>query len=128
MNIVSFFINIIHFIMVSFVIISPFLNIPPVLLLNLSYTICLMIHWYFNSNICCLTIFEGYITGKPLNQTFIHKIIDPIYNISENSLNNVVWIVTIISFLITLYKLYKYTMSLDKITLKSFTRFKFIKI
>lgn len=127
-SLVAFIINIIHFCMVAYVIVAPFINVAPILILNLSYTVCLMTHWYFNNNLCCLTVFESYITGSSHDKTFIHKIVDPIYNISDYSLNKLVWAVTIVSFLITVYKVYRYTMSLDKLTLDAFVKLKFFNL
>lgn len=113
-------IYIVHVIVILFVVIAPFLNIPGLLTLHIVYTICLMTHWYFNNNICCLTVAEGYLRGIKPSETFIHEFIKPMYDINENVLNKYIWIITIIMFLISSYKLYNYINSIDNLTIKHF--------
>lgn len=100
--------NILHISIILFVLIVPFTDIPGLLTLNISLTLSLISHWLFNNNTCCLTLFESYITGAESSETFIHKIISPIYDINEYTLNNMMWILTIFSMIFSIYKLYIY--------------------
>lgn len=42
-----------------------------------------MVHWYLNDDTCALTYLESYITGSPLTDTFIGRLISPIYLVSD---------------------------------------------
>ncbi len=85
-----------HLLLVSFTLIAPFTNRPGILLLHISYTMSLLVHWYFNNNTCCLTLLESSITGKDSSNTFMHTLISPMYNISESNLSTIVWIITVL--------------------------------
>ncbi len=114
---ISVIINTFHILLVLFTIIAPFTNRPGLLLLHISYSVSLLTHWYLNSNSCCLTLLESSLTGKDSNDTFMHKLISPMYSISESDLSTLVWIFTILLMLISSYKLYNYISSLEKIEL-----------
>lgn len=88
-----------------------------------------MLHWYTNSNICFLTIAESMLRGIPDSETFIYKIVNPIYNIDKNKLNTIIWIVASVSLIISIIKLYKYIKNLDhSIHFKDFLNVKYIDI
>jgi hypothetical protein len=95
-----------HIGIILFVLLAPFCNIPMVILLHIVFCICLLMHWYDNSDVCSLTILEGKLRGTPVTETIIYQFISPIYNISVLKLNKVIWICTTLLLLISLYKLY----------------------
>ena len=100
-------ISIFHYLVILFVIFAPFSNIPAILILHATFALCLMVHWWGNSNACSLTVLESYLRGlDSRTESFTHKFIAPIYEISASEWNNVVWIITIITFCISIYKLY----------------------
>ena len=101
-NIIYFF----HILIILFVIIIPFINIPLILLLHIVFCLCLFVHWYQNSDICCLTLFEAHMRGINKMDTIVQQFIGPIYNISELKLNKIIWIITIILLLVSIYNLY----------------------
>jgi hypothetical protein len=89
-----------------FVLFAPFVNISAILILHITFCISLFMHWYANSNICGLTILESQLRGLDSADTFSHKFISPIYDISATEWNNIVWIITFIVMCISIYKLY----------------------
>lgn len=99
-------IYIFHILVVLFVIFIPFFNIPALLILHITFSLCLFVHWYANSNVCSLTIIEAKFRGLDRTETFSHKFIAPIYEISDSEWSNYIWIITIILMLISIYKLY----------------------
>ncbi len=113
------FINLFHLFLVLFTIVAPFTDRPGILILHISYTISLLSHWYLNDNSCCLTIFESTITGSDTTDTFMHKLISPMYNISETNLSKLVWFSTIALLILSSYKMYKYISSLETVTIQS---------
>lgn len=59
------------------------------------------LHWIFNNNVCCLTEIEKKIRGIDDNESFINKIISPIYNFPKNKSFNFIYYI-IINFLISI--------------------------
>lgn len=96
-----------HIFVVLFIVFIPFLNVPPAfLILHITSAICLMLHWYSNSDICSLTIIEGQLRGVDRTKTFTHQFISPVYKITSTEWSNIVWIITFIVMCISIYKLY----------------------
>jgi len=96
-----------HCIVVIFIVFAPFLNIPSLLILHITSCVCLFVHWYTNSNICSLSIFEAHLRGLEYREdTFTHKFVAPIYDISLSEWSNIIWIITFILMCISIYKLY----------------------
>jgi hypothetical protein len=98
-------IYIFHICIILFVLFAPFTNIPALLILHITFSFSLMVHWAFNSNACSLTLIESYFRNTDVTDTFTHAFISPIYDISATEWNNIVWIITIIVMCISLYKL-----------------------
>jgi hypothetical protein len=66
-----------------------------------------MTHWYFNNDICCLTLLESYIRGVKTDKTFIYSLVSPIYSgVTEPLLSKITWIITGISMAVSIYKLF----------------------
>jgi hypothetical protein len=55
----------------------------------------LWIHWMANDDGCVLTMLESHLRGVEKTSTFMHRLVSPVYSISENSLKTLSWIVTI---------------------------------
>jgi len=84
MNPLSLIINLIHLFFVLMMIILPFskdfiiLRFHQIILLFLSF------HWLINNDKCVLTEIEKIISGKKKNnETFIGKIVGPVYKITN---------------------------------------------
>ena len=45
-----------------------------------------MIHWALNNDTCVLTLIESKLRGKKDNETFMGRLVKPIYNISSNEI------------------------------------------
>jgi hypothetical protein len=98
-------IYIIHSLIVLFVLFGGILysNDSGVLILHITFAISLIVHWYANSDMCSLTILESQLRGAPIDQTFSHKIISPIYNISKTDSNKIAYFVTFIVLFLSIY-------------------------
>jgi hypothetical protein len=96
----------IHIIIIIFMIIIPFVNIPYLLILHITFSICLMIHWVMNSNECALTQLEAYYRKVPKYDTLMNRFISPLYQISDNQYYYLIWISTVILLIISIYNLY----------------------
>ena len=101
-------IKILHLLLILWIVFVPFLNINNKSYLKMiethSYVIpFLLFHWYTNDT-CLLTEIEKKLTGKSENETFIGRIIKPIYNVTNKEIH----IITILLWFISIYKLKKY--------------------
>lgn len=92
---------------------GPFTNIPTILILHITASICLFIHWQTNSDTCCLTVLEKKMYGHNHDNkdkiSFIERLTSPIYKID----NVLIYAATFILMCISAYKLwingYKFT-------------------
>lgn len=95
-------VRLLHSIFVLFILIGPFiLNKKEDLLLYIIVSLFMMIHWIVSNDTCLLTVIEQCITGRKSDETFIGKIVKPVYNISNNQIK-------IISILLVLVAIVKY--------------------
>jgi len=42
-------------------------------------------HWIMNDDTCCLTQLEIYFTGEDKAKTFMARVLDPVYNVSDDA-------------------------------------------
>jgi hypothetical protein len=106
------FIRIIHILVILFVISTPILiTTVDLLILHVTFCVSILIHWYYNNNICSLTLIEAKLRGIEIEGGFIYKIIAPIYDflhiplISENNFQNIVYVFVIGLMTMSIYKL-----------------------
>ncbi len=107
-------INLIHFLVILFVIIVPFTNSTYLLLLHSIIVPFIMLHWLLNNDTCAITEAERFVRiqmngGNPVNYNdcFSYKLVGPVYNfVAENpDYSKMTWGITTILWLISLYKL-----------------------
>ena len=99
-------ISIFHTLVVIFVLLAPFSNIPAILILHATFSFCLLVHWWANNNICSLSYMEAKLRGLDHTESFTHKFVAPMYDISKTEWSQICNIVTIILLCISLYSLY----------------------
>ena len=99
-------IYIFHIIIVLFILLIPFSNIPSFLILHIVFSLCLFLHWSTNSNVCSLTLLEGKLRGLKDVDTLSYQFISPLYNISKTESSNLAWVITLIMMCISVYYLY----------------------
>lgn len=95
-----------HIFVILFVLLAPFIDIPAILILHITFSICLLVHWWANNNICSLSYIESQLRGTDRTESFTHKFIAPIYDISKTEWSRFCKIITIILLCISLYNLY----------------------
>ena len=85
------FINIIHLIVILIILIIPFSGSNYYLFSYIILVPFIILHWVLNNNSCCLTLMEQRvrerITGEPVdrNETYMHKLIGPIYDFKKDN-------------------------------------------
>lgn len=104
-------IQLIHLIIVLFVIIVPFTNSPYFLMLHAIFVPFLWLHWLTNNDTCCLTMLEKYIRGTKTKEEeeecFTCRLINPIFNFKKNNIDSskMIYILTISMWIITIVRL-----------------------
>lgn len=95
-------IRFLHLLVVLFVLIGPFVIYSKI---GLQFYIAMigfiMIHWVLLNDTCCLTLVEQFLTGRKSEDTFIGKIVKPVYNVTNKQIN-------IIAILLLLFAILKY--------------------
>jgi hypothetical protein len=113
-DIILFFINIIHILVIIFVVIVPFTNNNFLLLMHSIIIPFIMLHWMLNNDTCAITMMEKYVRIQMNGGTYIddkdcisHKIIGPVYNFMNEHIDysRWTWIMTSILWFVTLYKI-----------------------
>lgn len=94
-----------HIIIILFILIAPFTNKIALLILHIVFSLCLLLHWHLNSNVCSLSILESHLRGLDYTNTFSHQFISPIYNISSTIWNDFTTIITLILMYISIIQL-----------------------
>lgn len=95
-----------HIIVVLFVLLAPFSDIPILLILHITFSFNLLIHWFNNSNVCSLSLMESKLRGIPYTNSFTHQFVGPMFDISETSWSRLCYIVTISLLFVSFYNLY----------------------
>lgn len=123
-NFTLMFINMIHFLVILFIIIIPFTNYTLLILIHSIIVPFIMAHWLLNNDNCAITELEKIIRIKingnnPVNYNdcFSYKIISPVYNFISLNPNHsdLSWAITIIIWIFSLYRLYDGRENLKKI-------------
>lgn len=100
----ALFVNIVHFFLVLFVLFGILADDPMILLLYLVTLLSLKMHWWMNNDICALTLLEKQLTGATNRESFIHRLVSPVYVIKDSQLAIISSLVVNILLIMTLYK------------------------
>lgn len=96
-NIIAF----LHLILVILVVSTPFLTNDTYILLFYCFMVfSIMFHWITNSDACILTLLEAKLRNKKSTQTFMSRLISPVYRISSMEVR----LATVALFLFAFYK------------------------
>lgn len=100
-------INVIHYLVFLFVILTPFFGNDYLMTMHLLVVPFILLHWATNQSVCALTEMEKLITGKTCDDdTFFGKIVGPIYKFKTKREENLfVWTMMITLWFITFMRL-----------------------
>jgi hypothetical protein len=96
-------IYIFHILVIIFILLAPFTKIPSILILHITFSISLLVHWFNNNNICSLSLLESYLRGTDYDKSFTHKFIAPVYDISNTEWSDLCYKTVIILMSISIY-------------------------
>lgn len=78
----------IHLVFLLWILIVPFMNDRRSLEFYSIVIPFIFYHWSVNDDTCALTQAEMYLTGKQKDETFMGRVVGPIYKMEENELNH----------------------------------------
>ncbi len=96
-------IRIMHCLMILFILLGPFIFTSKLYLqFYLMISAFMLFHWIISNDTCALTLVEQLITGRKSEETFIGKIVKPVYNVTNKQ-------ITIIALILFIFAGVKYT-------------------
>jgi hypothetical protein len=93
-----------HILFVMWIVIVPFTQNEPMLVLHLMIMPFLWFHWILNDDTCALTLMERHLRGVSSEDSFFHNLVSPMYKIQDNDIRKGAWVISIILWMITLSK------------------------
>lgn len=106
---ISNIIYIIHCLVVLTIVIVPFIDNVPLRELYVLFVPFIVLHWILNNDTCILTLLESYFSGKPMKETFIGRIVGPIYSTTWSKKFSLeswhIYVITILLYMITVIRL-----------------------
>jgi len=108
MNLVALIIRVIHFLLVVFIIGTPFFGSPYLETMHALIVPFIMLHWITNQSVCALTEMEKMVRGTDCDdETFFGQVVGPVYKFKTQKEENLfVWTLLISLWLITMFKLH----------------------
>lgn len=100
-------ISFIHFLLILFILFGHTSDSIAVLILHTTTCACLLIHWIAMNNTCSLTLLESKVRGVKNNETFMHRLVSPVYDVHESTLSLLCKVVTALVMMTSSYKLSK---------------------
>ena len=102
-------VRLIHVALVLFMIIVPFQSTPSLylLIIHVFFGTMMLLHWLMSSDGCILTVIESKLRGIPASASFVHSIVSPIYNISDEVLKPIVSVATVGLVALSVKRLFK---------------------
>lgn len=95
---------VLHMAFVLWVVVVPFTNNEPMLVLHLIVMPFLWFHWLLNDDTCALTLLERQLRGVPSQESFFHNIVSPVYKIKDEQVRSLSWVLSVALWLLTLSK------------------------
>ncbi len=93
-----FIINIIHILVILFVVIVPFTNNDFLLMIHTIIIPFIMVHWLLNNDTCAITLAEQFVRvqmngGKPVDdkECIAYKVIGPVYTFMNDYADYSTW-------------------------------------
>lgn len=100
-------IRVLHILFIIWVVVVPFTNNEPMLVLHLFVVVFIWLHWAVNQDTCALTLMERHLRGVSSDESFFHNLVSPIYILPDAAVKNGVRGISVVLWLITLSKVLK---------------------
>ena len=97
----------IHFIFLLLIVLVPFLSMEiPILIIHVMACSLVLLHWSLNNDVCALTYLEQLCMGITREESFVHRVVSPIYRINVNHETSILSMLLIMLATISSYRLY----------------------
>jgi hypothetical protein len=93
-----------HILFVLWVVIVPFTQNKPMLVLHLVMVPFIQLHWLLSNDTCALTVAERWLRGVDKSESFFHNLVSPIYVIKDEDIRAWSWLLSFVLWFITLTK------------------------
>jgi hypothetical protein len=104
-TIIANIICLLHIIFIIFMAVAPFTKSPYLWILHIASSLSLLIHWTAGNDICFLTLTECFFRGVEKKESFIHRIVNPIYSIDDKDLSALCYKAVAVLMIISILKL-----------------------
>ena len=92
-----------HVLLFLFVVITPFIGSPDLILIDLMLMVSVYFHWILRDNTCVLTVIEKTLRGTPDDkQTFFGQLFGQMYTFGRDS--KVTWAAIMVLILVASYR------------------------
>jgi hypothetical protein len=98
-------IKLLHIVFIAFVLLAPFSTSLEALILHAAVVPFLFFHWALNDDTCFLTWLECTLRGVPVQASFMHDLVAPIYKLHDQGVSHLSWIACLLLWLAGLYRL-----------------------
>jgi len=97
-------VSVLHTAFVLFMIWAPFSSNRTALVLHLTITPFLWIHWILNDDTCALTLLEKKLRGCDDSSSFFYALVSPVYKVRDADVRSASWLLSVVLWLVTLSK------------------------
>jgi hypothetical protein len=97
-QLIVWLIRILHFLLVLYLILTPFLSSNTSFLkLHIFILMFIILHWQLNSNECALTMIECYLTGESKHKSFFGRLVSPVYTLQNSQIRMLTYLLLLYS-------------------------------
>ena len=93
-----------HLAFVGFVLLAPFSSDPGTLRMYVLLMPFVWLHWVLNDDTCALTMLECKLRGVQATESFVHRIVSPVYKLPEQQSRLLAWLVSGGLWAVALYR------------------------
>lgn len=106
---VGIIINALHFLLVVFILGTPFFGDAYLQTMHFMIVPFIMLHWLTNQSVCALTEMEKILTGKDCDDdTFFGKVVGPVYKFkTREDEDKFLWVILTVLWFITTIRLHQ---------------------
>ena len=112
-------IDLIHFIIILFIILIPFLNNKKWIEIKILYLFIIPImwlHWYMCFGHCALTLLDNYLNNRDLfsNEGFVYNFLDKIFSLTNSDIKTINYLIWLCSILLWIKVYYDTKLNIKK--------------
>jgi hypothetical protein len=93
-----------HLAFVGFVLLAPFSGNECLLRMYVLTIPFVWLHWVLNDDTCALTMLECKLRGVQNTESFVHRIVSPVYKLPEHASRTLAWLVSGALWVVALYR------------------------